>query len=503
MSAEVHAAMPPGSDRLTRAQAAIQRGDGLAALGILRKMIAAPPLLGESWADVARFCGQLLDDDAALAAARRLRAVTPAGVPTAFILARALEETGRATEAVSVLEPAVREGQLNLTELFSLSRMLMYAGKIDQARALARRLLQEESGNPFLWERLAQLKHFSVGDPDLARLEQLQGQLAGAGPRPRASGAWALAKAYVDLGDDSSAAKMLDQAAAARRLVVRFDPESLTNSTAASLQALPPKELQWNAAGTGEGSRVIFILGPQRSGTTLIEQILGRHPAIAGGGELKFLGLMKHALGDFTSKPIADFVKRMHRVRPGTDPWAEIRRWYFALGDERFGAGARFTDKLLTNHLRLAVIISAFPGTRIIRCRRDPLDVAWSCWRADFNEQSWWNSDPAWIARYIAEYERLLDAWAARIPDLFINVHYERLVADPDTEIAKLLAACGLADDPATRRPQESPRAVMTSSFLQVRAPIHAGQVDASRRFPIATRGLREALAAEGLAFRV
>ena len=95
-----------------------------------------------------------------------------------------------------------------------------------------------------------------------------------------------------------------------------------------------------------------------------------------------------------------------------------------------------------------------------------------------------------------------MDTWAERIPDLFVDVEYERLVADPDAEIPKLLAACGLPDDPATRKPQESTSAVMTSSFLQVRAPIHAGQVGASGRFPIATLALREALEAEGLAFR-
>lgn len=501
MSADERASVPQASDSLYLAQVAAQRGDGLAALGILRKMIAAPPLLGDRWADVARLCSKLLDDDAALAAARRLRAVVPTGTATAFILARALEETGRVAEAVSVLEPVARQGDLSLADLFSLSRMLMYAGRLDQARVLARRLLNEEPGNPFLWERIAQITNFAAGDPDIARLEQLQIELAGAAPRPRASGAWALAKAYVDLGDDSSAARMLDQAAAARRQVVRMELTSFADSAAASLEALPLEELSQRGPGANEDSRVIFVLGPQRSGTTLVQQILARHPAIAGGGELKFLGLMKHALGNFTKEPIAAYVRRVERIRPGTDPWEEIRRWYFALSDERFGTGARIVDKLLSNHLRLAVILRAFPGAPIIRCRRDPLDVAWSCWRADFNEQSWWNSDPAWIARYIAEYERLMDTWAERMPGLFINVEYERLVADPDAEIPKLLVACGLPDDPATRRPQESTRAVMTSSFLQVRAPINAGQVGAARRFPIATRGLREALEAEGLGY--
>lgn len=491
-----------GADRLNLAMETVQRGDGFAALDILRDMIASPPLLGERWGAVAKLCSQLDDDDAALMAARRLWNAVPRGVPTAFILARALESTGRAAEAVAVLEPLAKAGELNRSELFHLSRMLMFAGRLEQARALAGRLLQQEPGNPFVWERVAQLKQFRAGDPDIDKLVRLQGELAGAQPRPRASGAWALAKAYVDIGDDGMAARMLDEAAAARRQIVMFDLASFADSARASLDAIPLEELVRDASGRSEGCRVIFIFGPQRSGTTLLEQILSRHPDIKGGGELKFLGMMRHALGDFTQKPIADYLLRMRRERPDQDPWEAIRRRYFALGDERFGAGARFTDKLLSNHLRLAVILRAFPGARIVRCRRDPLDVAWSCWRANFNEDSAWNSSPIWIARHIAEYERLLDAWSERIPDLFICVDYERLVAHPEAEIPKLLGACGLPDEPATRHPQDSPRSIMTSSFAQAREPIHAGRVDASRRFPIATHALREALEVEGMAFR-
>lgn len=491
----------PGSGvaAIDQAIAAMQLGQGLTAIDILREIIAAAPPLGEQWATVVRLCGQLHDDDAALAAARRLRAAQPGGVPTAFILARALERTGRATEAVSVLEPAARAGELGFSELFQMSRMLMFAGQLDNACALARRLLQEQPGNPFVWARLAELKRFKVGDADIPRLVRLQPELAAASMQARAAGAWALAKAYVDINDDGLAAEMLGAAAAARRGVVQIDLDSIARSAQASLEAIAPEEFAGNGAGRNEGSRVIFILGPQRSGTTLVEQILGRHPAIGGGGELKFLWLMKPALGDFTAVPIASYLEKVREQRRGQDPWAEIRSRYFALADERFGPGARFTDKQLSNHLRLAVILKAFPGARIVRCRRDPLAIAWSCWRARFDEESWWNSDPAWIARHIAVYERLLDDWAARIPGLFIDLHYERLVSDPDAEIPLLLSACDLDDHPATRRPQDSARSVMTSSFLQVREPMDAGRIDAWRRFPIATGPLRQALAAEGL----
>lgn len=484
---------------LEHAREAVRRGAGFAALDLLREAIAAPRPRGAHWAAIAQLCAELYDDDAALAASQRLWQETPQNVATAFILARALEATGRVSSAIALLEPVAGAGQLGVRELFHLSRMLMFAGRLEQARALTRRLLHAEPANPFFWERLAQLKHFAAGDADIDSLRAVRERLSAAAPLPRASAAWALAKAYVDLGDDERAATMLEEAAACRRRLATFVPESIETSARAALAALRPEELEPTGGRADESARVVFILGPQRSGTTLVEQILASHPQMRGGGELKFLPLMKHALGDFTRAPIQSWLERARREHPEADPWMAIRRRYLALADERFGPGARFTDKLLSNHLRLAVILRAFPAARIVRCRRDPLEVAWSCWRAHFGTESVWNSSPAWIARYIAAYEGLLDAWQQRHPDAFVEVDYAQLVRRPDEQIPRLLHACGLPDDPATRQPHEATHAVSTSSFAQVREPIHDRQIGAASRFPRATRALREALAAQGL----
>jgi tetratricopeptide (TPR) repeat protein len=493
---------PAGRDHLLEAKRAVEKGDAWQALDIIRDRLALSAPLGDEWALVTKLCAELDDDDAALAAARRLWNEAPRTSSTAFVLARALESTGHAAEAVSILLPGVQAGKLTAAELFQLSRMLMYAGRRDHALALTRRLLRDEPGNPFYWSRVAQLKEFGSADPDLASLERLVAATASAPPRPRAAAAWALSKAFVDLGDDAQAARMLDVAAAARREVVTIDPAAFAASAQASLGARPPDETPRGAANTGRLPRVLFVLGPQRSGTTLVEQILSRHPAIAGGGELKFMGVLRHGLGDFTYQPIQACIDRLHREHADLDPWGEIRRRYLALGDDRFGAGAAFVDKLLTNHLRLAVILRAFPDAPVIRVRRDPLDIAWSNWRAQFDWAAAWNSDPEWIARYVTAYEWLLDRWAARVPGMFIDVSYEALVADPDAEIPRLLAACGLPDDVATRKPELSTRAVMTSSFAEVRAPIHAGRIGAAAGFPIATAGLRAAFAREAEARR-
>jgi hypothetical protein len=73
-------------------------------------------------------------------------------------------------------------------------------------------------------------------------------------------------------------------------------------------------------------------------------------------------------------------------------------------------------------------------------------------------------------------------------------------VQQPEAEIPRLIAACGLADEPATRTPHLSQRAVITMSHAEVREPINPARAGAAQAFPVATRKLAEALQRHGLA---
>ncbi len=60
---------------------------------------------------------------------------------------------------------------------------------------------------------------------------------------------------------------------------------------------------------------------------------------------------------------------------------------------------------------------------------------------------------------------------------------YEDLVSEPDSVIPKILAHCGLEDEPGTRQAHKSQRPVYTASTLQIREPIHRRSVEGWRCF--------------------
>jgi hypothetical protein len=92
-----------------------------------------------------------------------------------------------------------------------------------------------------------------------------------------------------------------------------------------------------------------------------------------------------------------------------------------------------------------------------------------------------------------------MNHWRACLGEGLIEVRYEALVADPETQIRRLLAACGLAFEAACLRPHEAPGAVMTASRTQVRAPVNAASVGAWRRYATQLEPLRARLEGWGL----
>ncbi len=484
---------------LELASQSVARGELWAAANHLRQALSSSDSLGGSWAAAVKLAVQIADDNAAVLAARRLYDESSKGPTEAFILAEALTHAAQPEEAADLLVPLADSGALSPDQHFKLTRMLMFAGRLDEAQARSRALLKSNSDSPTLWERIAQTKRFTQDDPDIGEMRKVFDRWTIARPAGHAAIATALAKACVDVGDDGAADQYLEARAAANRARFTFDHRPLAWGIRDIVTWCESGEQDAPASVTTGTERPIFILGPARSGTSLLDQIFSRHPDIKGGGELRHFWLASRDLGDCSTVSLRAFAERISSENPRFDPWSDIGRRYLSLADERFGTHARFTDKLLSNLYRVRAIRRCLPNAQFLYVSRNPLDVAWSCWRTQFDAESAWSTSPEATALYVATYQRAMRAWMKRYPGAIIEVSYERLTRDPDAEIPRMLDACGLTDDPATRQPELSKRPVITMSFAQAREPIHTRSVDAAASFPISTRRLRAALEAVGV----
>jgi len=304
---------------------------------------------------------------------------------------------------------------------------LQEEGHPAEARAAIERALAANPAHAHAWYLMSDLKTFTPGDPDVARLEALQD----APERPaeeRSALAFALGKALMDIGAVGRAFVTLEVANRTKRATFAYAVADDTAQMARLAEEFDPG-LMRRFAGAGAASDLpVFILGMPRSGTTLIEQILASHPAVAGGGELP-------ALPDVIGRGLCR----------GGPQGLDEERFRSALRDmgeaylrqvAPLGAGRlRMTDKAMSIFRYAGLIHLMLPGARLIHCRRDPLDTCFSCYTKNFAERQAFAYDLGELGAFYRAYAALMAHWRAVLPpECFLEVDYEAVIDDLEGE---------------------------------------------------------------------
>ncbi len=216
----------------------------------------------------------------------------------------------------------------------------------------------------------------------------------------------------------------------------------------------------------------VFVIGMQRSGTSLIEQILASHPEVHGAGEVRLVPNGFAKLPTLLRNPLpptecVSVMERQHLAQAADHHLDALRQLN--------PAALHIVDKLPENYLYVGWIRSLFPNARIIHCCRDPRDIAVSCWLTRFQSDHW-THDPKDLLQRIVQYRRVMRHWN-EIGASMLEICYEDLVADPEPCVRKLLEGIGLAWHPGCLEFHKSKRPVRTASASQIRRPIYSDSV--------------------------
>ncbi len=196
-----------------------------------------------------------------------------------------------------------------------------------------------------------------------------------------------------------------------------------------------------------------------RSGTSLVEQILASHPAVAGAGELEFWA---DELRSDEARIRSELLPAQLRQKIATD--------YLQVLKSRHADAGYVVDKTPRNADLLGLIHSVFPAARILHVQRDPIDTCLSCYFQNFALGSSFKFDLNDLASYYRQHARLMAHWRKVLPPgTLLDVPYEELVADQETWTRKILAHLGLEWNVACLKFNENPRPVLTASSWQVR----------------------------------
>src|SRR6185312_7956531 len=230
------------------------------------------------------------------------------------------------------------------------------------------------------------------------------------------------------------------------------------------------------------GREAILIVSIPRSGSTLVEQILASHPEVEGANEIKD---MTHVIDEETA--------RRHSARSNSafplwvpdasaEDWLRLGRDYLARTSRWRERKPRFTDKSLVNWYLVGAALAMMPAARAIIVRRDPVETCLGCFRQCFSENSGFACSMDELADYCIDFLRLTRFWLEKYPDRVMDLQYESLVADPETEVRRLLDFCGLPFDPACIEFHKTARTVQSlPSAAQVRQPIRRDTARSAR----------------------
>ncbi len=291
---------------------------------------------------------------------------------------------------------------------------------------------------------------------------------------------YALAKEYEDLGEHAKAFAHLRLGAQRRRRHLQYDVSHDVATVDWIIEAFPGAAV---AADVGAGAAhaapaaaaPIFIVGLPRSGSTLVERILGSHSALTSAGELNCFAL---AITDAVAARTGRRLPRRELVRASAAlDFVALGRDYLARAYDCIDGTGRFIDKMPLNYLYCGLIARALPDAKIIHVTRHPLAAGYAMYKTLFQDGYPFSYDLEDIGHYYTAYRRLMDHWRQTLPGVVYDLSYEALVADQAGETARLLAHCGLDWEDACLDFHRNPAASTTASAAQVRRPLYASSV--------------------------
>lgn len=379
---------------------------------------------------------------------------------------------------------------------FNRATLLRIVGELEEAEAEYDRLIALEPHEYEAYYNRADLRRQSPQRNHVAELEAL----VAAGirhPRGEVLMRYALAKELEDLEAYPRSFENLSLGARRRREHIAYDVQQDVATVDWIKAAFPPQRLRAPAIGC-PSDEPIFIVGMPRTGTTLLERSLGRHPDVFPAGELPhFANALTAAVAAFTGVPglsRRDLVAASAKV-----DLRAVGQDYLARTRPAAGQRAHFIDKLPLNYLYCGLIHLSLPSARIIHLTRHPMATCHAVYKTLFKDAYPFSYDLREIARYYAAYRRLMSHWDSALPGTILHVSYEDLVEKFDSELRRVLVHCGLPWHGACLEFHRNPYPTATASAAQVRRPLYDSSVRLWERYEDELRPLRAMLIEEGI----
>jgi tetratricopeptide (TPR) repeat protein len=494
--------------RWQKAQQVLLNGRPDAALETYRDLLKRFPGVAGLWFELGLAAAKQLDFDLADRAFQRTSELAPKDSSMLILLGQQYHQLRRLDKARTCFERAAAADVSSIPAQLSLADWFEREHRLDDAWACVESCAARHPQNAQVLCVKALLLHRQGRNTEA---ETLLRDLLKTGPQDL-NVAYAihhqLAGVLDALGQYAEAMQQLHEAKAALRQTANVakmeqDYDRADQRRRELLAALKPETIQrWRRDGTGSPARprLAFLGGHPRSGTTLLEQILGAHPAIAAFDEPPaFVHEILEKLAPLnTTAPLT--VNVLDALTPTRR--ADYRQRYLKSLFREY-AGESEIDVLLDKNpsptASLHLWLRIFPDLKVLIALRDPRDVVVSCF---FQKQmlNTTNANFLSLERTAKHFADLMDVWL-RLRELgdfdWLESRYEDLVNHLESEGRRVTEFLGLSWHARQESYHEEARKkfVFAPTYNDVIRPVHGRAVGRWQQYAEALAPIEQRLA--------
>lgn len=454
----------------------IESGDWNIARRAFKNVVSLDEGHAAGWAQLARCCAKMGQFSLAEKAVVNAENNNPEDPLVLDVIGNVHSILGDQEKALYWFDRAMAGGKSTFFEL-SRAKALTFLGRLEEAGTALKAVLAEKPDDGMAHWMLSRLGKAS----DENHIEAMKGitERLPEGHPSHAFLEYAIGKEYEDLEAWDESFQAYDAGAKARRSQLHYD-EDAEAALFNTLEKVLDEEWFGQVAEGADSTAPIFIVGQPRTGTTLVERIITAHSDVGSAGELQQFAMAIKRLTEMASpKPMtAEIIEKA----PALD-MKELGALYLETTKSVQPDTPHFIDKMPVNYLYLPLIAAALPNAKIIHIVRDPMDSCFASYKQLFAEAYYHSYDQEEMARHHVRYRKLMERWRAVLGDRILDVDYEEVVQDLETNARRIIDFLGLDWQDACVDFHNQDTAVTTASAAQVREKAHTRSVGRWKKF--------------------
>ena len=435
-----------------------------------------------------------------------LVAAAPSNRGVLMVAARYYYLLGQAGKSLALAKKAAANDSRNVESLLHMELCYRYSGSTEKSSKILEHCLQiagpkhknnDERFQQFSAALFRLANHTLLSNERLAELEDIY--VGSDDPLLKTQTAYALASQAAKRKDQRAEVEYLLVANAAECRMLGLESSALSplknsyeNKYTLLTRCFDSSKPAWFPDTITANHAPVFVLGLPRSGTTLLEQMLGGHSSVGQVGESKaFLSALRRACRKIN--PLwnyADYPNDVERLSPealqGIVNNCELHQ---SLLTEKI----IYIDKELSNFQYVGLMALLFPKAKFIHMDRAPMDIFLSCFRNSIAGVPETANLKA-IAEYYCYMKQLVGHWRSIFQDRLLIINYQSLVHEPEKFARQAADFVGIEFEPAMLDFHLRKNIVRTLSVDQVRKKIYTSSIERWRAYSDVLEPAREVL---------